>query len=89
MVLVLEISHLIFPILPAVEFCFLAINPILPYQNVLVSIGHPLLSLASPVNLRLRVGPRALSGKKNQGTRGEEPCLSVSQSVRLERSKGE
>ena len=28
------------------------------------SIGHPPHSSASPVELRLRVGPRALSGKK-------------------------
>ena len=29
------------------------------------SIGHPPHSSASPVELRLRVGPHALSGKKN------------------------
>jgi hypothetical protein len=35
------------------------------------SIGHPPHSSASPVELRLRVGPRALSGKKkNLGNRG-------------------
>ncbi len=31
------------------------------------SIGHPPLSSASPVNLRLRVGPHALSEKKELG----------------------
>ena len=30
------------------------------------SIGHPPHSSASPVELRLRVGPRALSGKKKE-----------------------
>jgi hypothetical protein len=30
------------------------------------SIGHPPHSSASPVELRLRVGPRALSGKKKK-----------------------
>ena len=39
-----EISHLRFSILPAVEFCFLAISPILPYQNVLVRHTHPQLT---------------------------------------------
>jgi len=35
------------------------------------SIGHPTHSSASPVELRLRVGPRALSGKKkNLGNGG-------------------
>jgi hypothetical protein len=35
------------------------------------SIGHPPHSSASSVELRLRVGPRALSGKKkNLGNRG-------------------
>ena len=35
------------------------------------SIGHPPHSSASPVELRLRVGPRALSGKKKElGNRG-------------------
>ena len=35
------------------------------------SIGHPPHSSASPGKLRLRVGPRALSGKKNNlGNRG-------------------
>jgi len=35
------------------------------------SIGHPPHSLASPVELRLWVGPRTLSGKKkNFGNRG-------------------
>jgi len=42
------------------------------------SIGHPPHSSASPVELRLRVGPRALSGKKKE--LGED---------RPERSKGE
>jgi hypothetical protein len=37
------------------------------------SIGHPPQSSASPVELRLRVGPRTLSGNKiTWGTRGEE-----------------
>jgi hypothetical protein len=51
------------------------------------SIGHPPHSSASPVELRLRVGPRALSGKKKElrVTGGEECCPSV----RPERSKGE
>ena len=50
------------------------------------SIGHPPHSLASPVELRLRVGPRALSEKKrSKGERGVEICLSVCP----ERSKGE
>ena len=30
------------------------------------SIGHPPHSSASPVELRMRVGPRALSGKKKE-----------------------
>ncbi len=34
------------------------------------SIGHPPHSSASPVELRLQVGPRALSEKKNLGNRG-------------------
>ena len=33
-------------------------------KNPPCSIGHSPLSSASPVNLRLRVGPRALSEKK-------------------------
>jgi hypothetical protein len=41
--LVIEISHLLFSILPAVEFCFLVINPIIPYQDVLVRHPHPQL----------------------------------------------
>mgnify|MGYP007059758343 CR=1 FL=1 len=52
----------------------------------LVSIGHPPLSSASPVNLRLRVGPRALSEKRirEQGVKNL-----VRQSVCQYRSKGE
>ena len=45
------------------------------------SIGHPPLSSASPVNLRLRVrrAPRAQwKKKKNKGTRGEQIYLYVS-----------
>ncbi len=34
------------------------------------SIGHPPHSWASPVELRLWVGPRALSEKKNLGNKG-------------------
>jgi hypothetical protein len=34
------------------------------------SIGHPPLSSASPVKLPLRVGPRALSEKKELGNKG-------------------
>jgi hypothetical protein len=34
------------------------------------SIGHPPHSSASPVKLRLRVGPRALSEKKELGNKG-------------------
>ena len=44
------------------------------------SIGHPPHSSASPVELRLRVGPRdATSGKKerSKGKRGVEICPSV------------
>jgi len=43
------------------------------------SIGHPPHSSASPVELRLRVGPRTLSGKKKRTkvTGGVEICLSV------------
>jgi hypothetical protein len=46
------------------------------------SIGHPPHSSASPVELRLRVGPRALSEKKeknlgNRGLRNYSVCLSV------------
>ncbi len=37
-----------------------------PFRTNSCSIGHPPLSSASPVNLRLRVGPRALSGKKKE-----------------------
>ena len=40
----IEISPLRFSILPAVEFCFLAISPILPQQNVLVRHTHPQLT---------------------------------------------
>ena len=39
------------------------------YSSIFVvpsSIGHPPHSSASPVELRLRVGPRALSGKKKR-----------------------
>jgi hypothetical protein len=53
----------------------------------LVSIGHPPLSLASPVNLRLREGPRALSGKKRIREQGVKNL--VRQSVCQECSKGE
>ncbi len=44
------------------------------------SIGHPPLSSASPVNLRLRVGPRALSEKKRIREQGVKNlvCQSVS-----------
>jgi len=56
------------------------------FQLISRSIGHPPHSLASPVELRLRVGPRALSGKKiSKVTGGVEICPSVC----LERSKGE
>jgi hypothetical protein len=51
------------------------------------SIGHPPHSLASPVELRLRVGPHALSEKKELREQGVKK--SVLLSVRLERSKGE
>jgi hypothetical protein len=48
------------------------------------SIGHPPLSLASPVKLRLWVGPSALSGKKRFREQGVNNflCPSVRQSVR-------
>jgi hypothetical protein len=38
------------------------------FTNIVLpsSIGHPPHSSASPVELRLRVGPRALSGKKKE-----------------------
>ncbi len=36
------------------------------YLTIASSIGHPPHSSASPVELRLRVGPRALSGKKKE-----------------------
>ncbi len=52
------------------------------------SIGHPPHSSASPVELRLRVGPRALSEKKrSQVTGGEEICPSVLLSVTLQRGR--
>jgi hypothetical protein len=44
------------------------------------SIGHPPLSLASPVNLCLQVGPRALSEKKRIREQGVKNL--VCQSVR-------
>ncbi len=49
-------------------------NILMPESQVALvetsSIGHPPHSSASPVELRLRVGPRALSGKKkNLGNR--------------------
>jgi hypothetical protein len=37
-----------------------------PEEHDASSIGHPPHSSASPVELRLRVGPRALSGKKKE-----------------------
>jgi hypothetical protein len=47
------------------------------------SIGHPPHSSASPVELRLRVGPHALSEKKELREQG------VKNFLYLERSKGE
>ena len=52
------------------------------------SIGHPPHSSASPVELRLRVGPRALSGKKKE-LRYRGVLRFLCPSVRPERSKGE
>jgi hypothetical protein len=47
-----------------------ALIPCYPMSNRTIaspgSIGHPPHSSASPVELRLRVGPRALSGKKKE-----------------------
>jgi len=44
-------------------------NPVTSYLRS-CSIGHPPHSSASPIELRLRVGPHALSGKKkNLGNR--------------------
>jgi hypothetical protein len=51
------------------------------------SNGHPPHSSASPVELHLRVGPRALSEKKELREQGVKK--SVLLSIRLERSKGE
>ena len=46
-------------------------KPTLVIISFSCSIGHPPHSLASPVELRLRVGPRALSGKKKElGNKG-------------------
>jgi hypothetical protein len=44
----------------------LAKKAIVGVMNSASSIGHPPHSSASPVELRLRVGPRALSGKKKE-----------------------
>jgi len=52
------------------------------------SIGHPPHSSASPVELRLRVGPRALSGEKKE-VRVGGVLKSVPPSIRPECSKGE
>ena len=48
------------------RFIFYSVTISLSYisQPLPSKIGHPPLSSASPVKLRLRVGPRALSGKK-------------------------
>ena len=51
------------------------------------SIGHPPHSPASPVELRLRVGPRALSEKKELREQGVKNV--VRPSVHPECSKGE
>jgi hypothetical protein len=39
-----NITPLRFAIIPAVEFCILAISPILPYHQVLVRHTHPQLT---------------------------------------------
>jgi hypothetical protein len=42
----------------------LTVKPGIQRKSVTSSIGHPPHSSASPVELRLRVGPYALNGKK-------------------------
>jgi len=64
-----------------------AANPKKGVMIVSCSIGHPPHSSASPVELRLRVGPRALSEKKEVRYRGVLRFLCPS--VRPERSKWE
>jgi hypothetical protein len=45
---------------------FFALVHINSYSSSSSSIGHPPHNSASPIELRLRVGPRALSGKKKE-----------------------
>ncbi len=54
-----------------------------PTPNISGSIGHPPHSLASPVELRLWVGPRVLSEKKELREQGVNNFLH--QSVTLQR----
>ncbi len=54
---------LLFRLLPQNAFCGDAFRDVV---NASRSIGHPPHSSASPVELHLRVGPRALSGKKKE-----------------------